>query len=155
MNPARLQSIITNMTGSALKVYEAVPIREQWTGQQVYAEMQRQGNRMEFSKVQGCLKDLASQGVVRHFPTDDTFQRVMVNVRPRGASPAPAVDVPAQPEDPIKQLELLAKQLRADAAVLLERADAIDTAVIKIMDTVASAGAASEQLRQLRALLKE
>ena len=58
---SRIQSIIANLTGSARHVYAVVPADKAVSPAYVFVALRDAGHRIKFTKVQGCLNDLAAQ----------------------------------------------------------------------------------------------
>jgi hypothetical protein len=65
MNVARQALLYDGLTSVAQRVYEATPIKEYWSANQVLQELHRQGRSMTLNEVTGCLNSLKNRKLVR------------------------------------------------------------------------------------------
>jgi hypothetical protein len=65
MSQARFNRIDSGLTSTARKVYNAVPLQESWSAQQIVAELKRGGVTHNFAIIVGCLNSLIQAGIVR------------------------------------------------------------------------------------------
>jgi hypothetical protein len=138
MNAVRMRSMIGNLTGTARKVFEVVPIAEAWTPQQIVGELRRSRVSFDFSCVAGCLRTLESQGLIRREPGERYTREPMIDPAPskkdepmttEAPPPAPAA-LPIAPADPGKKpkptpserIAYFASKLRSEAGELRARA---------------------------------
>lgn len=79
MNLGRYKSIMMGLSSIARKVYESVPISEEWTVQQIHNEINRKpgATQIDGKTLVGCLNHLVSSGVVRE-PKTAMFKRTPV-----------------------------------------------------------------------------
>lgn len=155
MNQAKFDSIERGLTHVSRKVFQAVPMREQWTRHQIHAELGRQGVNLTHNVVGGCLDSLRGMGLIRE-PDRGEFIRVVVRAyqpeEPKEAALpastlAPVATKPATHESPLAVLAGLSKDLRG-------LADRIDAAALDVEERIEALGRDTEKLRQLQALLK-
>lgn len=168
MNSARLSSILNGLTGTASKVYEAVPISEQWSTQKIVAELLRSGRQMAHNEVQGCLNSLEQSGVIRRISAggrggpSDTWQRIAIHEKaiPAERQRFTLVDTPpAEPgtktiDGAITTLASFAQVLRSKARDLTVLADSIDEALLDAQAIHEANTDRYAKLEQFRALLK-
>jgi hypothetical protein len=156
MNYARMQSIVSGLTGMASKVYDAVPIRESWTMPQISAELGRHGMTYGHAQVQGCLRSLKEQGLI--LESGGQFQRIQQRQRLAAVHTPPQQEenMPApKTSDPVANLAEIAATLREQGWLLMAKADAVDAASIEAAEAIESSGEDGAKLRQLQALLKD
>lgn len=152
MNPARMESIVQGLTGTASKVYEAVPIMDRWTVDQVCRELGRHGLQYAYNQVRGCLRSLKEQGLIRE--NSNGWQRIEPKVRMQLAGDETEHEEEvAHTMDPMSKLALLAAELREQAAQLIRQADALDATAIEVAESMERSGEDGAKLRQLRDLL--
>jgi hypothetical protein len=168
MTPARHNAILSGLTLVATKVFNAVPIIEAWTVNQVISELQRQGQSVrEHRVVAGCLASMKESGVVTE-PEPGYFRRVAVRERST-TKPQPVAKVPPQeqelkldiaaPSAPAKKpgqldrLGAISAELRQQAKQLTQLADRIDAAAITTEEEIAALGEDSKKLRALQSIL--
>lgn len=164
----RQKSLIDGLNGVASKVYEAVPVAEGWSAQQINTELYRLGRRIGYDVVEGSLRKLCDSKLVR-MPSKTTYQRVsfeetksatvvqMPQQPPRLDAPmtAPIATVSAvEAKTPIDVLAPLAERVGSMAALLQKLAGDIETAALLVADQLKESEQKSEQLTQLRRLLK-
>jgi hypothetical protein len=141
MNAVRMRSMIGNLTGTARKVFEVVPIAEAWTPQQIVGELRRSRVSFDFSCVAGCLRTLESQGLIRREPGERYTREPMIDPAPSKkdepmktteaapSAPEPAalpIAAPKAPADaPPDRLAMAARLLRSHAGDLRKSADAL------------------------------
>jgi hypothetical protein len=172
MNESRFNSIYRGMSIVAKKVFEAVPIEDQWTINKINAELRRTGHPMDMKIIGGCLASLVSQGVLIEIKTG-TFSRIKIKEK----SEAPAVVAtqtskpekkeeqmsaittqqlpPAKNQTAIDKLSALAASAGVIGAMLKKLASDIERAAIEIDDQNAARDAETGKLKQLQQLLKE
>lgn len=79
MTATRMRILENQQTGVARKVYEAVPINEQWPTKQIIAELHRQGLVHDFSIVGKYLNNLKESGLIKEM-SRGYFQRARPKV---------------------------------------------------------------------------
>lgn len=165
----KLAQAAEGVNGVALKVLGAVPIKEQWSKEQIGGELRRLGLNVSPAIVAGCLDTLRGRGLVRE-PQAGVFIRVAARVveiedaRPQRlapvAEPAQVVDVatPAQPVDeaaaPADRLGQLGAELRKLSRRLDAVATQIDAAALDAMQALEDARQEGGKLEQLRQMLR-
>lgn len=183
MTPKKANLIIQQLTNDARKVYDAVPILQEWSATTILGELQRGGSRWRIEIVMGCLRDLCERGLVRRTarstPGSATFQRIHSNADLAAASADQAAEsddlgevqmraLAASAEEqreasstPLGKMELLAQRLHGAANTLIGLqkelrliADDIERIALENEERVAAAGGDGEKLRQLKALLQ-
>lgn len=101
MTEAKFNNIYRGLTEIAKKVYQAVPMQEMWTANQVISELNRLGfNRQEHRIVLGCLTSLRDSGLVKE-PKQGYFVRAEVRVK-QAVTTQPDHQEPTQPTQPVK-----------------------------------------------------
>lgn len=162
MNHARFQSIRQGLSAVAQKVYDATPIAEEWTTNQIHAELARQGANLNHAITQGCLRSLVGSGLVSE-PQRGLFRRVKVRQpAPGGGSKekedsevAKTATAPAATEtNPIDKLSALAARCRRMMDLQKELAEDIEMAALEIQDHIAKNDEDMQKLKQLQQLLK-
>lgn len=157
MNSARFQSIYSGLTIAAKKVFEAVPITEPWSTNQIHAELVRTGNGRDLRNTEGCLNSLVQSNVVyenkrgffirapvRGKPIEEIIEQTESSPM---ATSAPAPALPAQ-VTPIDKLTSLSARLRT-------LAEDIDNVALDFTEQLTTSEQQNAKLRQLQALLKE
>lgn len=93
MNAARQRQILAGQITAARKVFEAIPIDEAWSFQEIRAEIDRRAlmPTISFNALQGSVRALQEAGVVKE-PIVGRYCRMPVR-----SDPAPAVDTTPQP----------------------------------------------------------
>ena len=151
------------LNGVAAKVLAVVPLSEPWTVAGVCSELGRQGSRIDFNIVQGCLRALCSSGHVKE-ALPGMFRRTTVASQDEPAhrvttpAPAPAKVVP-MPEriterEPLESVGALAQRLRECGRQLLMFAEDLERLGLEFEARVDSAGQDGAKLRQLQAILQ-
>ena len=164
MTATRVRILENQQTGIARKVYEAVPINEQWPTKQIVAELHRQGLVRDFSIVEGCLNSLKESGLIKEM-SRGYFQRARPKVEAEKEAPtmskplnpvlSPA-DVPLSTKqtDPVNRLADIGTKLRELSKMFLGLADDIDNAALALDEKAAGNDEELAKLRQLKGLLK-
>lgn len=156
MNNARQKAIEDSLTGIARKVYEATPLNEQWSAQQICTELFRTGHRTDLHTVSGCLNSLIASGLIRE-ATRNGFTRVAPKPQPQLAAvqeqPQPASE-PSKPADPLSRLASLAEKARALSGDLKTLATEIESAALDVESRIELEHADTAKLRQLQQILK-
>lgn len=180
MTAAKFQGEINGLSSIARKVYDAVPILEEWGAARVLVELKRQGVSSELAKIEGCLSSLVRSGLVREpkrgqyirqYVKDDGVKPVLVSVTTQVAKatekrPAPAIAIQSKTEEmrekavadeeaPINDFSLLSQKLRGMARAIEDVANEIDNAAVKVSDRIAATSAETSKFKQLHKLLKE
>lgn len=156
MNRSRYESTVANLSSSARKVLDSIPLAEDWTRQQVNAELRRKGINMELARVEGCIESLIESGLVQ------AAGGLLRQIRPEEApakSPArqkvEAKAVPAERKrDPLAELAEIAADLRAKGSAMIEMADQIEYVALDVTAQIQTAGEAGQKLAQLQSLLR-
>lgn len=159
LSPTRYEERLRNLTPTARKVFDAVPISEPWSSTYIQSEMSRLGTRPGGTDIlMGCLNSLKQAGLVEE-PERGQFIRARVRPAKTEKDPQPAAEKapmptpqkpeakPAAPTSAIDLLAGIAKSMRALAGE-------IETAALAIEEGQAKAGEEVQKLRQLQALLK-
>lgn len=119
---ARYKSLMAGMTSAAKKVYEAVPMQDQWSTAQVLAELKRADVGIDYRVVAGCLDTLVKAKLVRE-TGKDSFQRESVRGLAEREAQAAAAEIAVadiaveqdepeavqEPEQPQQQESIMAK----------------------------------------------
>lgn len=167
----KANEIISQQTSAAQKVYEAVPIEEQWSDKQIYIELQRRQINMDFRIVQGCLNTLIDAGLVKE-PRQKQFRREKIREhiekqsQPKETEPM-ATQMPntvmvsrgthasAKTLSPLDRLEALSKRAAMIQKMAKELADDIATAAVEIQSQLETSDEKVKKARQLVTLMRE
>lgn len=155
MNHTRMQSVIEGLTGTARKVYDAVPMLEGWDTSQILAEMRRAGNGFDMARFHGCLKSLIESGLI--VQSAGKYRRVKTKKpeeKPATTATRIRSETMPKPEDPMDELAGIAAELRGRAAALNELADRIESAALNVASSIESAKTGEKKLNELAGLLK-
>lgn len=170
MNNARYQSILKNATSVARKVFDAIPISEPWTTQQVRSELIRSGVAVtrEYSVIEGCINTLVSSGLVIENPRGH-FKRVEVSQSdpPKKQPPQKTVQSTQPMSEPeqmstddkkpfsaLDRLAALANRAATLSIAVKALASEIETAAIEVEQEMEKHAEGRQKLAQLQALLK-
>lgn len=157
MNPTRLASIERGLTGIARKVYEHVTTEERDLTR-IVVELRNAGHNSDRSVVQGCLRSLVDNGLIREATLSgksvwwrearkpETVQ-MELNKPVMGTVPAVPRPTVATPLDPLSSLGELAKRLR-------DTADQVEAIALEIEGRRHADREQIEKFQQLRTLLK-
>lgn len=172
MTPRRLERLEGSLNSLERKVLQGTPMAENWTLQQVCAELRRQGLRSDAPHVQACLSQMVDKGLVRERggrysrvparqvdaadEAEDVAETTMTNpmhganvaVLPRPERP------PAVPPDCLAALSAVSAQLRALAAQLSAAAATLDDHALALAEQLQGLDEQLAQFRQLQVLLK-
>lgn len=171
MSPAKIASLLQGQTSIARKLFEFVPIAEEWTEFQIASEMRRvTGSAPDLKVARGCLRDLADSGLIRR--RNDQFRRAHTPQKPQqkeAEMPAakavttlqlkPAVKhEPQTAPSPIEILGDIAGsivELSKSVAVQLQQlASRVEEAAIQIEQGQEANAANLQKLKQLQQLLR-
>lgn len=159
MSPEKHASILTGLSSIARKIYDFIPILEEWSAVQIAAESKRKGHNIDIVTLRGCLSSLVNSGVVKELP-GGKFSRILprpkaiaqvkrkeedLMTKPEAAKPAPR-----RPTEILGQLASRVSQLAADAKKL---GSDIEAAAIEMEDQMKATSEEIEALRQLRSIL--
>ena len=178
MNQKRMRSVVAGLNGVATKVLAAVPLAEDWTLNQIAAELHRQDKGYTLDVVEGSVGKLLEVGLVKtnglgkartfrslysmvqHEAEEKAAVRLdqqRAQERPvppvPGATPQP-VAAPARPIDPLTLLSDLAEDARKIGHGLHSLADRLDEAALAVTTKIEEVGKAEAKLQQLRAQFK-
>ena len=161
MNEGRYKSVIKGLSSIARKVYESVPVQEEWTAIQVLNDMNRRtGSASAIDKkvLLGCLNTLVKSGVVKELPASGAFKRVQVveekskpNEKPQQKKDVPMTEKksPEKANDlgPLDRIAGLTAKLRS-------LADEIDDELLNVEKEMNDEAQKYKKLNQLQELLK-
>lgn len=168
MNAKKFDSKFNGLTSLAKKVYEAMPINEGWNVSQILAEIARNGGTCPDHKTTlRICQELAESGMAIVTLTkgrgDGFFKRVHIpKTQPPQQEPVMAEPTPAPKAKPADILTLKPApkkkgpmELLADLASKARQfAEELDNAALEIEQEFQNSEAKSEQLKQLKSLLK-
>ena len=178
MNQKRMRSVVAGLNGVATKVLAAVPLAEDWTLNQIAAELHRQDKGYTLDVVEGSLAKLLEVGLVKvhGLGKGRTFRSLYSMVQHEaeekaavrldqqraqerpvppvpGATPQP-VAAPARPIDPLTLLSDLAEDARKIGHGLQVLADRLDNVALAVAAKIEDAGTADQKLQQMRQQFK-
>lgn len=162
MNTTRYEMILNGQTAVARKVFDATPIGEAWSRDQIHREMNRRGQRIDAAVLDGCLKSLCDSRLIgkKNGEYQRTLPAMFESADPDGVQyfekpPAPQAPEPCRAPKGVSVLDHLvvramelAEQLETFASDVEAAKAAMDEQYAKDMDEL-------NRLRQLRAMLKE
>lgn len=174
LNQSKFDSLYRGVTDQAKKVYQAVPITEQWSSAQIIAEINRTGKSCEQRVVQGCLASLKESGLIKepsigHWIRTEVRTKQLHSITPmktvRAFTPpkeeettvANNVQPIAQPKSETTALERisnLSAQLPPIIQSLQKLAADIEATAIEIEESIEKTNKDNAKLRQLQELLK-
>lgn len=150
------QRLLREQTGSARKVYDATPIGEPWSAQQIASELLRKGSQMNYPIVVGCLSHLSEVGLVREVGRQ-VFIRAAVaaprinssedQVKPKQANETPT-------GTPLERLANLSSCIKGFADNLHQLAKDIDDVALEVEEQAIHGGAEAQKFRQLQESLR-
>ena len=160
MNAKKFESTYQGLTSIAKKVFDVCPIAEPWPINKIVSEMARQGSNQDHRVVLGAIRDLCGRKLVHEVSTG-MYQRIKIEAKPiekksmtesaptPKAKPADVVAIKATPKKkgPMELLAELASKAR-------QFAEELDNAALEIEQEFQNSEAKSEQLKQLKSLLK-
>lgn len=180
MNQKRMRSVVAGLNGVATKVLAAVPLAEDWTLNQIAAELHRQDKGYTLDVVEGSLAKLLEVGLVKVHglgkgrtyrslysmqqheaeeraaaspPLERRAIQQPVPVPVPGAIP-PMPALPTRATDPLTILSDLAEDARKIGDGLHTLADRLDEAALAVTAKIEEVGKAEGKLQQLRAQFK-
>ncbi|MFM0165711.1 hypothetical protein PQR39_35445 [Paraburkholderia sediminicola] len=183
MTPKKFKLTLDSMTAISRKVFEAVPIQESWTANQIVTALARTtSTRPDLKTATGCLDTLKQCGLVKEterglfrqvVPRESALIDGVKNDIPPEARPdftkhadqfkhecEDALDEATQdygsnPQDtsPADALGTLAVTLRTKADSLIKMADALETLALDFEQRIEDANKRLERFNQLKALL--
>lgn len=159
MKQSKIDRIVKNLTSISKKVYDCVPILEEWSKSQIKGELMRVGGNQNSRVVDGCLDGLKKSGLIKE-PRVGYFIQITAsapvsikqqdftemsvsqktNEKPQEAAMCDQVD----PVAIIENLTAKMDELKAD----------FEEAAIKISDYVEQSKKSVEKMQQLQMLLK-
>ena len=161
---SRIEALLQGQTSIARKIYEFVPIGEDWTEFQIVAEMRRvTGSVPDLKVARGCLRDLADAGLIvrrndqhRRTPTQEKTQQKEVAM-PAVTHATQAAKVAAA-QSPIDLLGDIAGSIvalsKSVGEQLQQLANRVEDAALQIEQGQEANAANLEKLRQLQSLLR-
>lgn len=148
------------VTTTAGKVLSAVPIQEQWSREQIVAELRRSGQSLAVNVIHGCLDNLRGRGLITE-PVSGRFIRVTAKPRtsPAVTEDQAEDDMPAPIKTPAASSAPTELPALGRLADLAQRARAIasemEDVALEVQQQIDAINAKSAKLQQLGALLKE
>lgn len=156
MTPEKQKQKLAGQTTIAQKIFQYVPIAEEWGAPQIGQAMTRAcGSQTDPRTLLGCLNKLAESALIRA-TSRGTFQRIPVS---QPAAPQPQkqekeIKVMAAPAQPATKAATSAIDLLAGLAQKLRSvANDIDAAALAIEEGQTQNAVEAEKLKQLKALL--
>jgi hypothetical protein len=158
----KAEAIYNGMNGMLKKVYDAIPISQEWTAHQICDEVKRSGGSADQRALRGCLNTLVGMKIVRE-PSPGEFVRVDVRQKQKPQLVAvqttqEAQKIMAQPkqvqENSMDSLTALSSRVLQIVEVLRVLAKDIDSAALDIAESAEKSDLETAKLRQLQVLLK-
>lgn len=174
MNAKRFNSIMAGLTGMPRKVYEAIPIAEQWQEHKILLELSRAGIQIDTRSLQHCINSLIGQGLVFGNSKDGYFKEAPPEPKQKIEGPSrealivpiikPAEAPPAAPDEacagdaekqsPIDIMADLEEHVTNAINALNDLRDGLVSASVAIEERFAECESRSAKLAQLQQLLK-
>lgn len=163
VKPEKLDEVLRGLNGVAKKVLDVCPKSEGWTVSQICSEMRRLGSNPDMRIVEGCLKNLVDQGLVKQQGPREYRQYMRVTAKAQTTESKNVAQLsivetkktePVNVENAMEYLAGLAADARAISERILSLARLIDDAAIKVGEKAQGSAEEIEKLRQLQALLK-
>lgn len=144
MTPAKIAGLLQGQTSIARKLFEFVPIAEEWTEFQIASEMRRvTGSAPDLKVTRGCLRDLADSGLIRR--RNDQFRRAHAPEKPQQKE----AEMPAAKAVTTLQLKSTVKHEQQAAPSPIEILGDIAGSIVALSKSVAG------QLQQLASRVEE
>lgn len=157
---SRHKQLYNSLTQVAAKVYDAVPLQEPWTKQQVISELTRCGTVRNIQTIEGCLNSLKNHGLIKE-PKVGLFVRVPYKTEPvqvKTPENTMAQSAPATPDtkqrSPIDTLTQLTSRVSAAIGQLKTLASEIEDAALEIEEQFRANEEEMQRFQQLKTLLK-
>lgn len=161
MTPSRQTMLIDSLTGIARRVFDAVPIAEEWSAARISGEVSRvTGSRPDFNIVKGCLNSLCESKLVVEkqrglFTRAKTTKlKEAIEVPKPQEAPTPAPPPETHTADPLVKAEQMSAAVRRMASDLLAIAKEIEDLALNVEQRIAEVERDVEKMRQLQSLLK-
>jgi hypothetical protein len=167
MKDTRFRAIFNGLSAIAAKIYEAVPISESWTANQIAQELfRRKSTVRDISIIRYNLSAMVASGIVNEAKVG-WFRRTEVKP-PEEKKEVPKVQKKDQPPMPVttSATPAVAKKTSAIDALLnlsakareiakhqTELAEAIDEAALEITEAMQGNEEAANRLKQLQVIL--
>lgn len=169
ISEAKVQQLLQGQSGIARKVYDAVPISEKWTANQIRQAIKH--FHVEQRTMMGCLKDLRESGLITE-TADGLFQRAptrevkkkqqtLSQSKEVAAMAAVAKSTESASESKVEPMEMLSELSMELVAFGVEFQGRLKAFAIKIEDAALRIEQEREQqeenlgkLKQLQSLLK-
>ena len=166
----RFLSVFNGLSAVLKHLYECVPISEKWTAEQVSSEFARKVGSKPVTEIKKLLNSLDSNGLIVN--DAGLYRRVIVSGNPSTISAVrpvlqgigddiikakPTTTQFQQPETKASSMDILARiaaNARTLAGDIKALANDIDEAALEIEQEFQNSEAKSEQLKQLKSLLK-
>lgn len=161
MNQGRFKSVLNGLSGVARKVFDSVPISEEWSQPQISMEMQRKhGAAPERRVMTGCLNNLVEAGIVVE-PRPGQFRKIAVS---REMAPAKSLADKYEKKG-VEEMAVEKKNSETEGLGPLDRiykltdqlkdlADQIQIELLNAEKEVSDAEVSAKKLKQLQELLK-
>ena len=161
MNKTRMNSLLSGLPSVTRKVFDAVPILEQWTRTMIHAEMIRCGISVEVRVVEGSLVALKRAKLICE-PDPGRFARCEVkeDVPVRKEKPAAAVAAPVEkkplekaPEPITSRLSAIVARVRQAHKVLGDLAGDLEMAMLEIDERANETADDLQKLQKFKELI--
>ena len=165
MRESKFKAIHNGLSAIVKKVYEAVPIKDNWEKHKIILETQRLYPSMrDQNAILGCLDTLVRSGLVNQLENGN-FRREHVEINASVKSATTKKQEPEQemsntekqgdaafsPIEKITRLQQMAAKIIDDVRAM---SDAIETVAIEVEMQFSERDAESQKLKQLQTLLK-
>lgn len=162
MKKSKFNGIYNGLSSVAKKIYEAIPIQDEWDLTKVIAETKRVFPSIgDHKMIMGCVNTLVRSGLVLEI-NGRVYRRAKIdflegkemqkdNVIKNEIDTKAVTPNKLTPLEKIGSLQKIAARLAADAKELLE---AIDTVAIEVDEQFSARDEESKKLKQLQQLLK-
>lgn len=175
MKERKFQQLYRDMTATSKKVYDVVPLEEEWPINKIVTELNRRGASLQFSTIEACLNQMRESGIIKR-NTKMEYSREHVEVREETppiqkeepVALLPPITLPSSnfvPPKPLTPIDILG-ELAAQANVIALSIAKINEDVQKLQTDIENAAITIQEametetkelieLRQLRTILKQ
>lgn len=146
--------VIEDLPSITKKIFECVPIKDEFTSKQILAELKRQGRTFDLKRIEACLHSLKESKLINAngvywsrnaVATKKPEKKGEAIVRQQKTASVPAPEkTKRHPLEILDEISKKADQLKSD----------IESAALEISEHVEEVEANAEKMKQLKTLLK-
>lgn len=175
MNNRKYLRLVGQLTTTCRKVFDAIPKQEAWTAPLIFAELKREGVKLDFAMVEGCLNSLVRDGLVReskrgqfqavHEPPKTTMAEALLDAVSHVTALDPPTDLDDEEEPPmagtalntkpLSEIDELLARMGNLSGVLRAAAQEVDDVALQVAGALERSKGNNAQLEALKATLRE